>query len=162
VDYSDYDAGVIRAGAKDIVRQRDAQRTAAERAHAAGTKYVDEAIGGFYGNQINAAIDLTNLATKIPRSVTGTPGLPRVEVKGEYWEKPLRREAAELGAGLALPIGQAGKVGTAAVVGATATAGTQAATGKDLETGRDLTPTERGLNALGAVGGAAATRTEVG
>jgi hypothetical protein len=135
VDYSDYDAGVIAAGAKDILRRRAATQATAERAHAAGTKYVDEAVGGFYGNQVNAAIDLANLATKIPRSVTGTLGLP---------------------------IGRIGKAGTALIVGATATAGTQAVTGQDVETGRKLTPVERGLNGLGAVGGAAATRTEVG
>jgi hypothetical protein len=162
VDYSDYDAGVIAAGAKDILRQRAATQATAERAHAAGTKYVDEAVGGFYGNQVNAAIDLANLATKIPRSVTGTPGLARVEVTGEYWNQPLRKEAAEIGAGLGLPIGRIGKAGTALIVGATATAGTQAVTGQDVETGRKLTPVERGLNGLGAVGGAAATRTEVG
>jgi hypothetical protein len=162
VDYSDYDAGVIAAGAKDILRRRAATQATAERAHAAGTKYVDEAVGGFYGNQVNAAIDLANLATKIPRSVTGTPGLARVEVTGEYWNQPLRREAAEIGAGLGLPIGRIGKAGTALMVGATATAGTQAVTGQDVETGRKLTPVERGLNGLGAVGGAAATRTEVG
>jgi A nuclease of the HNH/ENDO VII superfamily with conserved WHH len=162
VDYSDYDAGVIAAGAKDILRQRAATQATAERAHAAGTKYVDEAVGGFYGNQVNAAIDLANLATKIPRSVTGTPGLARVEVTGEYWNQPLRKEAAEIGAGLGLPIGRIGKAGTALIVGATATAGTQAVTGQDVETGRKLTPIERGLNGLGAVGGAAATRTEVG
>jgi hypothetical protein len=162
VDYSDYDAGVIAAGAKDILRRRAATQATAERAYAAGTKYVDEAVGGFYGNQVNAAIDLANLATKIPRSVTGTPGLARVEVTGEYWNQPLRREAAEIGAGLGLPVGQIGKAGTALIVGATATAGTQAVTGQDVETGRKLTPIERGLNGLGAVGGAAAARNEVG
>ncbi|KAF0206914.1 MAG: hypothetical protein FD167_5508, partial [bacterium] len=109
VKVSDYDLKVLSAGKEQILanRQQEAERT--NKAVQASRSYADDAIAGFYKVQLNGVINTANEATKI----VGLPALPKLEVKGEFWQD--KKEITELATTIAagVLIGNTSAVGTA-------------------------------------------------
>lgn len=106
---SDYDYSVITVGKKDILVQRQEIREQGDKAYQAGTKYVDDAMAGYIGTQLNTPINLANGILEPVRGVGALADveiskIPRLEIaeKSEYWQKGSRIADAEFGATAAL------------------------------------------------------------
>ena len=146
VKVSDYDLKVLSAGKEQILanRQQEAERT--NKAVEASRSYADDAIAGFYKIQLNGVINTANEATKL----VGLPALPKLEVKGEFWQD--KKEITELATTIAagVLIGNTSAVGTAINTTTGAAHAVELVTGKDIRTNEQLSPLERSLRFVSA------------
>lgn len=145
VKVSDYDLKVFSAGKEQILTNRQQQTEITNKAVQASRSYADDAIAGFYKVQINGLVNTANEATKI----VGLPEIPKLEVKGEFWED--KKESVELATTIAAGVltGK-GAVGTVIEASTGVAHGVEIVTGKDIRTGEQLSPLERSVRFVSA------------